>query len=112
MVLDIVAFGTSTPELAASLVGVLKGRYALGAGTVIGSDIFNLVGVLGVAGIQRPITIGSSAHVSIGALCAMVLLAVICMRIGWRLSRAGGLVLVVVAAARWGLDLSAQPAGS
>ncbi|MGX5202625.1 calcium/sodium antiporter [Aliikangiella sp. IMCC44632] len=44
----IVAVGTSLPELAASVTGVLKGEHELAIGNVIGSNIFNLLAVLGV----------------------------------------------------------------
>jgi Ca2+/Na+ antiporter len=51
--LTVVAVGTSAPELATSLAGVIKNRYGISAGNVIGSDIFNLLGVLGMAGLLR-----------------------------------------------------------
>ena len=104
----IVAAGTSAPEFATSLVGVLKGRYALSAGNLIGSDIFNLFGVLGVAGMLRPLEVDPAARVSLAALSAMVFMVLVMMRSSWRISRAEGLVLVTVALARWGLDFSAQ----
>jgi cation:H+ antiporter len=104
----IVAAGTSAPELATSLSGVIKGRYAMSAGTVIGSDIFNLLGVLGLAGLLRPMEIDAMARISLGALCAMVFLVLFFMRTGWRVSRLEGLVLVAIAASRWALDLSAR----
>ncbi len=47
----IVAVGTSLPELAASITGVLKGEHELAIGNVIGSNIFNLLAVLGVPAI-------------------------------------------------------------
>ena len=104
----IVAAGTSAPELATSLAGVLKGRYALSAGNVVGSDIFNLLGVLGLAGMLRPMEIDVMARISLFALCGMVLLVLLFMRTGWRVSRLEGLALVAIAASRWGLDLSAR----
>ncbi|PCJ46129.1 MAG: calcium/sodium antiporter [Gammaproteobacteria bacterium] len=52
--LTIVALGTSLPELAASVAGVLKGEHELAIGNVIGSNIFNLLAVLGIVGLIRP----------------------------------------------------------
>ena len=49
--ITIVAVGTSLPELAASVSGVLKGEHELAIGNVIGSNIFNLLIVLGIPGI-------------------------------------------------------------
>ena len=107
----IVAAGTSAPELATSLVGVIKGRYAMSAGNVIGSDIFNLLGVLGLAGILRPMSVDSMARVSLAALCGMVFLVIFFMRTGWRVSRLEGLALIAIAASRWIVDLSARGVG-
>lgn len=106
----VVAAGTSAPELATSLTGVLKGRYAISAGNIIGSNIFNLLGVLGLAGILSPVTISPTARVSLLVLCGLVLLAVILMRSGWKLSRREGLALVIVAAVVWVSDFAMHAA--
>lgn len=53
----VVAVGTSLPELAASLSGALKGHSELAIGNVLGSNIFNLLAVLPVAGIISPMNI-------------------------------------------------------
>ncbi len=50
----LVAIGTSLPELAVSIISVLRGEYGLAVGNVIGSNIFNLVAVIGVAGLIQP----------------------------------------------------------
>jgi cation:H+ antiporter len=47
--ITIVAFGTSVPELAVSLVSALRGEYGLAIGNIVGSNIFNLLAVIGVA---------------------------------------------------------------
>ncbi|AIF97901.1 calcium/sodium antiporter [Alteromonas australica] len=52
--LTIIAFGTSLPELAASIAGVLKGEDDLALGNIIGSNIFNLLAVLGMPGLIAP----------------------------------------------------------
>ncbi len=49
--LTIVAIGTSLPELAVSIVSAIRGEYDLAIGNIIGSNIFNLLAVLGIAGI-------------------------------------------------------------
>ena len=53
----IVAVGTSLPELAASITGVLKGEHELAIGNVIGSNIFNLLAVLGVPAVVTVVTV-------------------------------------------------------
>jgi len=104
----IVAAGTSAPEFATSLMGVLRGRYGISAGNVIGSDLFNMLGVLGLAGLLRPVEVDPMSRVSLVLLSGMVFVVLIFMRTGWRLSRLEGLALVAIAAARWGFDFSAH----
>ncbi len=53
--LTIVAFGTSLPELAAALTSALREEDDLAIGTVIGSNMFNILGVLGIASIIQPV---------------------------------------------------------
>ncbi|HFC54065.1 MAG TPA: calcium/sodium antiporter, partial [Gammaproteobacteria bacterium] len=52
--LTIVAIGTSLPELAASVMSALRGEHDIAIGNVIGSNIFNILGVLGISGIILP----------------------------------------------------------
>lgn len=59
--LSVVAIGTSLPELAASLMSAWKGQLDISVGNVVGSNIFNLLFVLGVCPMIRPITIEPGA---------------------------------------------------
>ena len=102
----IVAMGTSTPELVTSLVAVLRGHHGLSAGNLVGSDIFNLLGVLGVAGVLQPMFVSQEAYGSIFLLCLMVITVVIMMRTGWKLSRFEGGALVCMGLARWIMDFT------
>ncbi len=104
----IVAAGTSAPEFATSLVAALKGRYGISAGNLIGSDLYNLLGVLGLAGMIRPLTIDAAGLESLYILVGMVLLVVVFMRTGFRVSRAEGCLLVGLNLIRWIFDFSAQ----
>lgn len=56
--LTIVAIGTSLPELAASIIAVRKGEHDLAVGNVIGSNLFNTLAVVGIAGAIHPMQIG------------------------------------------------------
>lgn len=104
----IVAAGTSAPEFATSLAGVMKGRYEISAGNLIGSDIFNLLGVLGLAGILQEMTIQPAATMSLLALCGMVFLVLFFIRTGWKISRLEGGILVLIALMRWVFDFTRQ----
>lgn len=55
--LTIVAGGTSLPELATSMVAALKGRSAIAIGNVIGSNVFNILMILGITGLITPMQI-------------------------------------------------------
>lgn len=103
----IVAAGTSTPELATSLVAVIKGKYGMSAGNLIGSDLFNLLGVLGLAGLLRPMQIAPALYTEIIVLTAMVILVVIMMRTGWKVSRLEGGILITINLIRWVINFSA-----
>ncbi len=55
--LTIVAAGTSLPELATSVVAALRGESDIAVGNVLGSNIFNILGILGLAGLLKPLTV-------------------------------------------------------
>jgi len=102
----IVAAGTSAPELATSLTAAFKGKHGMAIGNLIGSDLFNLLGVLGLAGIINPTSIQSDIHSSIIILIVMVSMVLLMMRSGWKISRLEGTLLVSLNLFRWYLDFS------
>lgn len=55
--LTMVAIGTSLPELAVSIVSAIRGEYDLAIGNIIGSNIFNLLAVIGIAGVIHPTSV-------------------------------------------------------
>ena len=55
--LTLVAIGTSLPELATSAVAAYKGNADIAIGNVVGSNIFNLLGIVGVAALVGPLTV-------------------------------------------------------
>ncbi|MCG3722251.1 calcium/sodium antiporter [Vibrio cincinnatiensis] len=59
--LTIIAVGTSLPELAASLAGVLKGEDDMAVGNIIGSNVFNILAVMGLPGILNPSMLSENA---------------------------------------------------
>ncbi|MDN3608947.1 calcium/sodium antiporter [Vibrio ostreicida] len=59
--LTIIAVGTSLPELAASLAGVMKGEDDMAVGNIIGSNVFNILAVMGIPGILAPSMISEYA---------------------------------------------------
>jgi len=97
----IVAAGTSAPEFATSLVAALRRHYGISVGNLIGSDIFNLFGVLGLASILRDLPVDIGARPNLIMLSIMVLIVLIFMRTGWEISRKEGIALVSMGLARW-----------
>jgi cation:H+ antiporter len=53
--LTIVAFGTSAPELVVNLVSAMEGNSAIALGNVVGSNIFNILGILGISALIVPL---------------------------------------------------------
>jgi cation:H+ antiporter len=102
----IVAAGTSLPEMATTLVGLARRHYAVGVGNLIGSDLFNLLGVLGVAGLIQSMELSTGARGSLFALAGMSVLVLLFLRSGWRITRWEGLALVALGVLRWILDFS------
>jgi cation:H+ antiporter len=74
----LVALGTSLPELAVSLVSALKGEYGLAIGNIVGSNIFNLLAVIGVAATIAPSSLAPSVlslHIFVMVAFTLVLFA-------------------------------------
>ena len=97
----VVAAGTSTPELATSLVASFKGRPSLSIGNLIGSDIFNIAGVLGLAASLHPMTLSPTYSTSLYLLVGMIVLLLFFMRTQWKLTRWEGAVLILFGLFRW-----------
>jgi cation:H+ antiporter len=76
--ITIVAIGTSIPELAVSLVSALRGEYGLAIGNIVGSNIFNLLAVIGIAATIHPATVAPSVlslHIFVMVAFTLVLFA-------------------------------------
>lgn len=97
--LTIVAVGTSMPELATSLIAALRGQREIAVGNVIGSSLFNLLGVLGFTAVIAPHPLTISPNALGFDLPVMVGVAALCLPLfhsGYRITRAEGLALVGV----------------
>ncbi|GHA84734.1 calcium/sodium antiporter [Modicisalibacter luteus] len=82
--LTVVAVGTSLPELASSISAVRKNEHDLVLGNVVGSNLFNTLGVVGLAGVIAPIHSVSEALARDWPVMAALTLAVVIFGIGWR----------------------------
>ncbi|MCF8142565.1 MAG: calcium/sodium antiporter [Deltaproteobacteria bacterium] len=98
--LTMVAFGTSLPELATSVIAAVKKEMDISIGNLVGSNVFNIMCVLGVASLARPIPIpgglvGSGLLVDYGVMMLTGILPWIMMRKTCILTRKDGLILLV-----------------
>jgi len=109
----IVAAGTSLPEVATSVIATLKKKFGLSVGNVIGSDIFNTFGIIGISSVIAPITLQSKGQIlgiadsifSVGLLVATILLLMIFMRTGWKISRREGIAIFTIAVLRMAFEI-------
>jgi cation:H+ antiporter len=93
--LTIVALGTSLPELVTSLVAAAKNEPDIALGNIIGSNIFNILGILGAAALLKPM-VGTGIQMTDIYVCiAFALLLLPVMRTGHRLTRGEGTLLLV-----------------
>lgn len=82
--LTVVAIGTSLPELASSISAVRKGKPDMVLGNVVGSNLYNTLGVVGLAGLIAPIGAGAEVLARDWPMMAGLTLAVFIFGMGWR----------------------------
>ena len=92
--LTIVAVGTSLPELVTSVVAARKGETGLAVGNVIGSNIFNLLFILGISAVIHPVAVNLASVYDLGILMIISLLAYLFSLTSRKLKRAEGIIMV------------------
>lgn len=94
--LTVVAVGTSLPELATSLVAALRGHSDVAIGNVVGSNIFNVLGILGVVALVHPIDAAGLSRIDLGMMIATAVALLPVARSGGRVNRVEGAILLGV----------------
>jgi cation:H+ antiporter len=94
--LTIVALGTSLPELATSVVAVIKGERDIAVGNVVGSNIFNILVIMGIAPMVNDLHAPNVNLIDLGVMLAMVPLLWVMMATGKILSRVEGGILLLI----------------
>ena len=94
--LTIVAVGTSLPEFVTSVVAVKKGETEIAIGNVIGSNIFNILFVLGLATIISPITISMFALIDIIFMIVITVLLYLFMKKNNSLNKTQGYLFIII----------------
>lgn len=97
--LTIVAVGTSLPELASSIIAARKGEDDIALGNILGSNLFNSLAVVGIAGVIHPMTVGSEVLYRDVFVMSLLTLSLFIFGIGstkpGRINRGGGLALLL-----------------
>ena len=99
--LTVVAIGTSLPELATSVVAALKREMDISIGNLVGSNVFNILSVIGAAALVRPIIIPggfiqSGMVIDFSVMLLAGIIPWLLMRKDYTLHRSGGVVLIIM----------------
>jgi cation:H+ antiporter len=94
--LSVIAVGTSLPELATTLIAALQRKTDIVVGNILGSNIFNILAVVGISALRQPIDISARiASTDMWIMLASAVVLVPFMMSNWRLSRGEGVILVI-----------------
>ncbi len=105
--LTLVAIGTSLPELATSVIAAFRKETAIAFGNIVGSSVFNILGILGVTAIVRPLEVPREIAVFDIWVAGAATLALVFFSItGWRLMRREGAFFVAAYAIYLAFQLS------
>ena len=94
--LTIVAGGTSMPELATSMVSAKKGNSDIAIGNVIGSNVFNILMIIGITGLVKPMHIAGITTLDLIMMLASMLLMWFFCRTTYKVKRWLGAVLTII----------------
>ena len=93
--LTIVAIGTSLPELVTSFVASRKGETALAVGNIIGSNIFNLLFILGLSAAIHPVSVNVASVYDMAVLIFVSILVWIFSLTKKRIDRIEGMIMLL-----------------
>ncbi len=99
--LTIIAIGTSLPELITSVIAIRKGHHDIGIGNIIGSNIYNVLMIIGVAGAIGGIVVVSEVFIDYAVMIGFSVVLLIVMKTGL-ITRAMGIGLAAAFAAYLG----------
>jgi len=102
--LTVVAIGTSLPELATSVAAAVRRHDDVAVGNVVGSNIFNVLGILGATAVVKPIPVPPEiARLDIWVMLAATVMLLLFAATGWRISRLEGAVALAAYAGYLGI---------
>lgn len=92
--LTIVAIGTSLPELITSIVASYKKEADIAIGNVVGSNVFNILGILGITALIIPISSVGISYIDLGVMLVTAIILFPLSRTGFSISRMEGALLL------------------
>lgn len=92
--LTIVALGTSLPELVTSVTAAVKGKSDIAMGNIVGSNIFNILFVVGTTAVITPVPYNASFLVDSIVVVAAAVLLLLCVLRSQKLTRVGGCIML------------------
>lgn len=92
--LTIVAIGTSLPELITSIVAAYKNEADIAIGNVVGSNIFNILGILGITALIIPISSAGISYIDLGVMFLTALILLPLSKTGLKITRLEGALLL------------------
>lgn len=93
--LTIVAIGTSLPELVTSIMAAIKKQSEIALGNIVGSNIFNILFVLGTSSLIAPLPVNSKIFVDIGLLVVLTVILLVFSRTNFRIGKIEGTFLAI-----------------
>jgi cation:H+ antiporter len=94
--LTIIAAGTSMPELASSIVATIKKEYDIAIGNIIGSNIFNILGIIGISSLVKPLSAIAISNIDLYAMLGVTLLLLPFFRTHYTLKRDEGFFMIAL----------------
>lgn len=93
--LTIVAVGTSLPELVTAVMAALKGESDVAFGNIVGSNIYNILAILGITALIHPIPVAAEIVAwDVWVMLAATVALIVCTATGWRVCRREGALLL------------------
>jgi len=90
---SIVALGTSLPELTSSLIAAKRGHGEMAIGNVFGSNIFNILMVIGTSSLIKPLSIREEIYTDLIYATILTCLMILLIRMGYVINKRDGLIL-------------------
>lgn len=94
--ITIIAAGTSLPELASSIVATIRKEYDIAIGNIVGSNIFNILGIVGISSLVKPLSAIAISNIDLYVMLGVTLLLLPFFRSQYTLKRDEGLFMIAL----------------